>query len=132
MNIFEKRLRDVAKACRETKFPEKFNMGYECDYICGTPMCAIGNYAARQDLQTFLFIENVSDEEKPRFRVTFGNDIEPDIFWEEARFLEYFGIHREQSTDLFGPNGCDKAKTPQEVADFIDRWIDLHRSSGID
>ena len=126
MNIFEKRLRDVARACWETKYPDKFNMGYECDFTCGTPVCAIGNYAARPDLQSFLFIQNVETDpnKKPVYRVTFGDGIEPPLFWHDSRFLEYFGLNIDQSEELFGAFGCDDADTAEEAADFIDNWID--------
>jgi len=114
--IHKKRLLNVAKACRETKFPKAFTMSQytrmEGDWPCGTPGCALGNYAARRDLQRGFLIDSYGNA---RDRVC-GLGLLPAA---ERHFGLAFGeVHR-----LFGPNGCGSAKTAKQAARFIENFV---------
>ena len=57
--IYRQRLLNVVRALRESPKPKAFSMdwyGYGPNeaFPCGTPQCALGHYAAREDLQDFL------------------------------------------------------------------------------
>ena len=99
---------------------------------CGTPGCALGHYAAREDLQ--------SD-----FRI--GNDVLADLFntivsrrtgkaltLTSREVCEHFGIDHYQARMLFGPplppygrqtddRVAHHATTPTEAAEWIERFI---------
>lgn len=120
--IQAKRLLNVAKACRETKTPEAFSMDrliYStgmCGQPCGTPACALGNYAARRDLQR-----------------TFRIDIEASVLGGQSAYVDgpyddgeaYFGLDPSKSEweELFGLRGCGEAKTAKQAARYIERFV---------
>jgi len=127
MSIQAQRLLNVALALRESRNPDQFQMG--C-YVngCGTPACAIGHYASRADLQDLFAIRNGDDfvyaDSTPDWEYGGLADYDDD------RVLEHFGITAYEAEALFGGRGCDYAKTANEAADFIERFV--KRKWGID
>ena len=135
------RLLRVAKALRESPNPKAFTM--ECyvqgDEFGGTPACALGHYAARRDLQhMFTFIKNPKrcnanssyaklvtyQYMKDRKNIQYNN-IECDIFY-VTYIQKYFGITSNDMIELFGPTGCNNAKTPIQAAKYIERFVKYH------
>lgn len=111
----KERLLNVAKACRETKFPDDFTMA-KFGHSCNTPACALGNYAVRNDLQR-TFKLNKKGELRRRNRDGFVG-IDDDVV------LNHFGITHDQSNELFAPYGCANAITPNEAAEYIERFVE--------
>jgi hypothetical protein len=117
----KERLLLVAKACRETVAPTCFDMsrfGYLGDGGCGTPGCALGNYAFRTDLQKAFKLRegslhrmNSTDE--------FGC-----LAYDEDVVLNHFDITEHQAVELFGEVGCDHAKTHLQAATFIEMYVE--------
>lgn len=123
----KQRLLDVARACRETPHPDRFSMDSFVS-ACGTPACALGNYALRSDLQG-------------RFRLDLEHKAllfdgeQVNYFHEEV--LDYFDIDDDEVEDLFGALGCggfydDDADEdvfvtdPIEAAEFIEDFVRRH------
>lgn len=97
----KQRLLDVARALRETPHPEKFDMG-KYAHPCGTPACALGNYAARSDLQDHFRIH--MDAEYSAMWISTSDNKRADYF--RGDVLEWFGITDEQAEELFSTYGC--------------------------
>ena len=122
-----KRLLNVAKACRETKYPNKFDMTAFA-HPCGTPACALGNYAARRDLQrTFTLLRScdsgtywlgVKDAGEPGGLRIAGFD--------DDAVEEHFGVNFKEARELFNAGGCNKARTGNEAAEYIERFVERH------
>jgi hypothetical protein len=113
MNIYAQRLLNVARACRESRNPERFTMR---KYIheCGTPACAFGHYALRDDLQDFVRIVS-----GPMIVLqTTGDHLAG------SHLLHHFAIGIWEWEELFGPGGCDKADTPEKAARFIEKFVE--------
>ena len=120
--IHKKRLLNVAKAFRETKHATAFDMGHwgfkyfygdtNDDPACGTPGCALGNYAFRRDLQhTFkLAGETVT--------LSNGNDA-----FEDQSVHKHFNISQREFEELFGGAGCGRAKTHEQAATYIEKFV---------
>jgi len=119
MNVYAQRLLDVARSCRESKRPDMFDMHSEVHGSCGTPACAMGHYAARIDLQSLYTIARRYDGPF----VMLVNGQPSGCFWEENPTLGYFGITEEEGIELFYSNGCGEAKTPNQAADYIERFV---------
>ncbi|MDJ0764830.1 MAG: hypothetical protein QNJ97_17750 [Myxococcota bacterium] len=109
------RLMNVARALREAKNTPKadnFTMtyfGFESEDLdeegiphgCGTPCCAIGFYAVREDLQDLLRLNADGDlEYQP------GHTITGDL-WEALS--EHFDISDDDVEMLFDSDGCGMA-----------------------
>lgn len=107
----KERLLNVARACRETKFPDRFNMG-TYSWICGTPACAIGNYAARADLQDEFTLDRLGNLNR--------NDGD---YYGSSSLEEHFGVGRDAAYELFGSRGCGNAKTAIEAAEYIEAFV---------
>lgn len=109
------RLLNVARACRETK--DRFDMT-TYGHGCGTPACALGNYAARRDLQKTLKLG--SDGYGVR---VFDND-GTEVCFVDEEVLNHFGITRNESYDLFDFDGCGNARSSKaKAARFIERFV---------
>ena len=111
----EERLRNVVKALRESPAPLNFTMSY-WGQGCGSPACAMGHYAFREDLQD-VYILNES-----------GDIREVDIFSDFPEgpfesFAKHFDLSQEESMTLFGSNGCNKAETIKEAIAYIEDFI---------
>lgn len=135
-------LRNAVRATREAPYfnmcffvagpYEKTNLGIECR----TPGCIIGNYAARQDLQTLFYI---NDDNDICLRVE-PYPLEPHgvrahlLFFENPKFLEHFGISFDEAYELFSGRGCDRAgkdavKAANYIEDFITRKLEQQKAS---
>lgn len=109
------RLLNVAKALRESPKPDKFGMHRYG--TCSTPMCALGHYAARQDLQDFLTMRN--------WGVAYAATNDSADYWDpETR--QHFEISAGEAEALFGPEGCNDACTPLEAAEYIEHFVEEH------
>ena len=136
----KERLLNVARATREMKNPHMFDMtrwGWGDGKLgsCGTPGCALGNYAHRTDLQdTFKLVDG---------RLVLASNGR-EIFPKSPVVLEHFGITAMQSAKLFNEDGCggtmpgfdedgepidtDDAVlvTHTEAADYIENFVKEH------
>lgn len=116
----KERLLNVVKALRESPVPEKFTM-HRFVYMttaneCGSPACALGHYAFRQDLQSAFT------------RDTFGP--QSGVGCASECVLEHFHITEQQACQLFDSCGCDSAKTPNEAADYIEKFVETDGEHG--
>ncbi len=133
MNI--ERILNVARALRESPNPDMFNMDSYM-HPCGTPSCAFGHYAVRSDLQS-AFTAHAAPEAWKGIDIVGGDK---NINYGRDEVLEHFGITDEQSDQLFCDAGsaaeavedheisadsflCLSAKTPNEAADWIERFV---------
>lgn len=133
----KERLLNVAKALRESKNPDMFNMNAYGSY-CGTPACAFGHYAARRDLQdTFEF----KPEKGPYTCVFLISNHEESITHANKAVLDHFGITGAEAARLFGCESeaeecidenalsetlflCKSAGSANEAADWIERFVE--------
>ena len=107
------RLLNVARALRESKNPEDFDMGMY-GHACGTPACALGHYAAREDLQHTFTLDAVNDS------ILVGEDW---VGFDSRDVRDHFGITPSEALELFEAEGCAGAKTAIEAAEFIERVV---------
>jgi hypothetical protein len=116
----DKRLLDVARACRETRHPRKFSMRL-FSYDCKTPACALGNYAHRADLQN-------------RFRLMPMGlaliDGRRALACDSEEIRDYFSLSIPEAGELFCSTGCNDAKTPRQAAEYIEFFVDRRRNLG--
>lgn len=125
--IGKARLLNVAKALRESKNPDQFTMQVY-GHSCGTPACALGHYAARQDLQsTYTLREDgglIAKDDSSRSWVPFTS----------IGVQEHFDITKDETYELFSDNeafdddetptwGCGNAKTALEAAEYIEAFV---------
>lgn len=108
------RLLNVAKACRETKYPNQFTMS-KFGWRCGAPGCALGNYAVREDLQDEFSLDAQTHELRLRRIPGF-------VGVDDERLLRHFGIDYATSQKLFGTHGCGGAVSPEQAAQFIEQY----------
>jgi hypothetical protein len=134
----EKRLRNVVVALRDAAddklLRELFTMkrygwgseNFDSDdperkYIdvhkCGTPACAIGHFAARRDLQSFLTLNAKSGDLE-----FIRNNPSGGACHTAERTRKYFGLTESEAEDLFDDHGCGGAETPRMAALFIERF----------
>lgn len=105
----------VAQALRESNNPGHFTMlRYRNE--CGTPACALGHYAAREDLQD-TFCLRLGGASPGRANVFNG------FFCDHLRVLKHFGLTGPQARQLFSSMGCDRARTANDAADYIERFV---------
>lgn len=125
MNDCKQNLLNVARSLRETQFTAAFTMrywGYGFNlgahpvsgekHTCGTPACAMGNYAVRQDLHNGLFSLHRSGE-----LLVDGETVNV-VNIEKAH--AHFCLSDMQWEELFGGRGCGGAKRPEEAAQYIE------------
>ena len=123
------RLRNVAIALRDAAkdklLAQQFDMdryGHAVDIFskdtCGTPSCALGHYAARNDVQSFLKL-NVNGDlvyaRKSKGRIL-GAD------FSDRRVRRYFGLTPTETANIFDTGGCNNAASPGWAALFIERF----------
>jgi hypothetical protein len=117
------RLLNVARALREAPDNGNFTMEFYCwsgkEFDCGTPACAIGHYAARQDLQKLFFIAN------GQMMVHYPNGDWPIMVDSDKSIvpLQHFGITYEEWDELFDVDGCGNAATAIEAAEYIEQFV---------
>ena len=111
------RLLNVAKALEESPNPDKFTME-TFGHDCGTPACALGHYASRQDLQdAFLLDRDGFLRDGDGFTICYDD---PDL-------LEHFDIRDFEAAELFSAIGCAAAETPREAANYIRAFVAKRR-----
>jgi hypothetical protein len=117
----KERLLNVAKALRESKNPEMFDMEYHVHHECGTPACAFGHYAARQDLQDAFKI--VFDGGWRSYWIETTDGQNQNVWWDDDCVREHFDISDKQARLLFFSKGCGNAQTPTEAAEYIEHFV---------
>lgn len=140
----KERLLNVAKALREAIHPEQFDMERHV-HPCGTPACAFGHYAAREDLQDEFSINTTNDPTRCRSEGVHWRATGEGLFngYADRRVLRHFGITDRQAEELFGAASdfeedsdddfggtharlARTTKTPAEAADYIERFVAEH------
>jgi len=127
------RLQLVARAVAEGDGPE-INMNVFFN-DCGTPGCAIGHYAARKDLQSEYESADtfVQRTDGVAFPAKYLSVIEDGFIFMYAGifqdFAKHFDVTHAEATGLFGSSGCNKAKTKEEVVDYIENFIAEHEDT---
>lgn len=116
------RLQNVIRALRE-RAPENFTMG-RIMHLCGTPGCALGTYAAREDLQEDFILMRYSGEENPAAWAGLISKVYDEfIAYNDEEVLEHFGLLADDVEELFGEDGCRDAQTPEAAALYIEFFI---------
>lgn len=113
----KKRLLNLIRALEESPNPKGFSMRDFGDG-CGTPMCVLGHYAARKDLQRAFGLDPAVGESllvNRRGTVFYSH-------WSKE-VEEHFGLKGSESETLFGGWGCGGAKTIPQAIRFIKRFI---------
>lgn len=110
----KERLLNVAKALRESPDPDKFTMRLEVTND-GEPCCAWAHYVKRPDLQD-AFIE-MDPDGYVRSKTATG------MTYADSQVLNHFGITEDQAESLFGQEGCAEARTTDEAAEYIERFV---------
>lgn len=131
----KERLLNVAKALRESPNPAEFSMGtYQS---CGTPACALGHYAARQDLQDDFELGEKFGIAPRGARSAY--DIRGDTLTYCGREVcSHFGITEGQATQLFAdgdpdedegsgiPVGCGNPINAVAAAEYIEHFVERY------
>jgi hypothetical protein len=121
------RLLNAVKALRESTRPDLFTMDryvYDWSYmercggenLCGTPGCVLGHYASRRDLQDFLLIDS-------RYFLRYAKYEYRSVIFDDRPVCNHFDITEDEADLLFGPRGCNNARTSIEAADFIEEFV---------
>lgn len=127
-----KRLLDIVKALREAQNNSHFVKDFTMRRFvnpCGTPACALGHYAWRNDLQSEFIISNSAPLGRTVFYTEgFGshwreNESDHSVGLSDDRMLEYFGLSYSEVLELFDADGCLKAALPSEAADYIESFV---------
>lgn len=109
----KERLRNVIRALRESPNPKEFSM-LSWGRCCGTPVCAVGHYVFRKDLQD-TYVLRIGEIYK-----TNGTRLGTDIFKELAG---HFDLNMQEIMNLFGSGGCGQAETIEEATTYIEDFI---------
>lgn len=127
-----KRLLLAAQATRETKHPNQFTMELYGIEECNTPACVLGNYAFRTDLQRtfklaiFTYTLDWSPGEGKGIAIYRAEDGPTNISrldCDAPSIQAHFALTQPQAIDLFAYNGCGRAQTPEEAAEFIEKFV---------
>lgn len=110
----KERLLNVAVALRSSPRPEKFTMAHYTNG-CGTPACAFGHYASRQDLQDLCYITATG-----AIKYQGGGGL---CDYDDEEILKHFDITDNEAQKLFAPHGCGDAKTPEDAIKFIESFV---------
>lgn len=135
MKANTKRLENVARALDDAEqvpfLKRMFNMGlwswgrgkeepctgnYASTQNCGTPACAMGHYASRDDLQRTFYLDSHGDVVLTR------SGVDSSV----TDFIKHFSLNGRTFEELFGGQGCGNAKTPGQAAKYIRRFIKNH------
>lgn len=145
------RLKLTIKAVSESAKPEAFDMdcymhgahkgfSIDPDPHCGSPGCLLGHLAAREDLQNFLRLDDdfglVFANQFVEFS-TYDDALDEEVMRSEPKTATYddpelcawFGLNNAQAVALFGPGGCDNAKTVEEAAQYARAFIDAYEAN---
>lgn len=123
MNIHAQRLLDVARATRETSVPDNFTMRYFGD--CGSPACALGNYAVRRDLQRVFYLGKLPGSSTRLFLLSVADNglVSCLVSCNEGLVQRHFGISEAEAVELFSGVGCGHAQTPEAAAAYIEAFV---------
>ncbi len=119
---YRERLLNVAKALREAPIPEAFHMRWfthsdrQQQFPCGTPMCALGHYAARTDLQSEFLIDSWGTMQ------AIDEKGEPHCDRMKAAQI-HFGLTDKELEEIFEIHGCGDAQTPMQAAQYIEGFV---------
>lgn len=113
------RLLDVARACREAPRTNSFTMERFAN-PCGSPACALGNYAIRTDLQNRFSIE-MSGTYKQYWLFLDGALCQ----YDDVAVCEWFGISEDESGELFSTLGCGGVTEEVPVQDEEDGDVEM-------
>jgi hypothetical protein len=117
------RLLMVARALRETT--GSFDM---CDFhACGTPLCALGHYSARTDLQNSFKLVGLGGL-VPIDAKKFDESLNVMLGGTSQAILDHFEIDRDQAYELFGVSGCGHAVTREAAINYIEAFVERHRA----
>ena len=112
IELGNKRLLDVAKACEETQCRNCFSMRTYGNEDCGSPACALGNYAVRDDLQSQFYLAPRDPDRGPDFRrdlAVWHKDESGEAriaHFDEDIVGDWFALDWEEAFELFGSTGC--------------------------
>lgn len=116
------RLLNVARACRETKFPDQFTMKCFARDECGSPGCALGNYAVRHDLQDAFSLRYAEKNGGTAQLVRRDDEYNTFLGYDSREVVEHFGLTKGEAGVLFGEDGCGDARVASEAAAYIEQW----------
>jgi hypothetical protein len=107
-NVYRARMLNVVRALQESPNPKSFTMG-RWGTTCNTPACAMGHYAAREDLQDDFSLENGEIVDRHTRKSVCGDDT----------IDTHFNLTPRERFKLFSTSGCGHARTPQEAIAYI-------------
>lgn len=105
---------NLIRANRECHLPDKFDM-HTYGHPCGTPGCVLGQYAAREDLQSAFKLTGAGR--------LWSRDGLHSLWSGDELVAEHFGITWTQALELFGVDGCGRAQTPEQAAAYIEKFV---------
>lgn len=110
------RFRNLIKTMAELRTPIDMSRVH----ICGTPSCALGHYAAREDMQTTFYLGGLQGLRAARASPYCS------IHFNDSLVLNEFGITSEDAEFLFGPvdeHGEARVVTPSEVVEYLTKFF---------
>jgi len=116
---FVSRLLNVAVALRESPDPEEYT-GAMYMTSGGVPTDPLGHYAYRTDLQDTFKIGFDKATSKPWPVFTSTGKL---AYYDSEQTVEHFGLTDEECEIIFGYEGCGGAITPEDAAEFIERFV---------
>lgn len=116
-----KRLLSVARALRESPEAATFSM-HVYGRGCGTPACALGHYAAREDLQERFQLRSANDR-ADEWAYVYDRKTGACVAYNSEVVMTHFDIGWFHADALFGVAGCGDAKTAKQAADYIEWWV---------
>lgn len=125
MNV--ERLQNLVRALRETKDPDRFTMNCIM-HKCGTPACALGQYASRTDIQDAFRLDLSKKWEASSGVVHNGIN----VCWSNQTISDHFGISEDETAELFDADGCGNAQTADEAAHYVEEFIKHKRLEALD
>lgn len=117
---YKQRLLNVARALREGPNPDQFDMG-DVIYSCGTPGCAFGYYVSRTDLQDAFKPIQIEEDGEISWTSAWAESGKH-VGYYDPEVAEHFGIDADEQFKLFEADGCGRARTAIEAAEFIERF----------
>ena len=85
---------------------------------CGSPACALGHYASRDDLQSTFYLGYNTDGV-----ISASSDRSVQLNGTIVR--KEFGVSMMEAERLFGSRGCGEAETALEAAEYIENFLNI-------
>ncbi len=126
--IHKERLTSVVKALRDSPDPERFNMD-RLTHPCGAPACALGHYAARDDLQE-MFVLVPQEHWYPGSGLRLKAAPTKQVSYTSRVVREHFGLTPAETHELFSASGCGEAKSADQAAMYIERFVARKEAQG--